>query len=507
MEHLQTTGAADANIADSARVYLGRLAYLDASARWEGDTLIIAAGPRYTLQTIVVVGDSTYAVGVDELFTRENLSAAINDVLNDFYESGYYYARASITDVSRSGDRVTVTARVNEGPIVTLNRNRFSGLKYTRPDVLRRYLPVQQGDTLTDENVRRAQQAAEAIPFITLQPPVGVEPEPGYTTADLYYNFVEQRRFTISGGAGYIPDDPVGLVWSLRMAFNNLLGDGRQARIFSERPDKGRQVLQIDYTQPVFLVGVGSLSLGVGTRDYRDQFYEFAANGQLSTNIALGSTTGLTLGWKHVEPATEDPGFSRFSAGFLLKRESLDNRVNPSGGYSIDWDIAYSYRRYSSDTLSSGLQAKGFNETNTSLSLGWYQRIVGSLVGHVSANYWGLETSDSIPPLSEFRFLGGPGTVRGYRTDQFVARRTAYGTIEPRVRFDQGYLFAFYDAAYINVPVLEGGHVKTDEYYRYGMGLGLALANVERSISLSLGWGKGAAFDQPRLSIELLYGI
>lgn len=507
LDRLQKAGATAQRLSDSAQAYLGRLAYLDATAGWHADTLRVRSGPRFIMKDLVVVSDSRYEVEVNELFTKGNLSTAIDRVLSDYYAIGYYYARANISDIARSGTSVDVTLHINRGPIVTLDQSRFGGLKFTRADILRRYMPVQSGDTLTTENIRRAQQAAESIPFITLRPPIKVEPRPGYTTADLYYDFVEQRRFTISGGGGYIPDDPVGLVWSLRMSFNNLLGDGRQARVFSERPDKGRQVLQIGYTQPIFLIGVGSLNLGVGTRDYRDQFYEFALNGEYAASFAPGTTTGLTVGWKHVEPAIDALGFSRFSVGFLLKRERLDNRANPTSGYSIDWNISYSYRRYSTDTLSTGVQATGFNETNTSLSLGWYQHIAGPLVGHMAANYWGLETSDSIPPLSELKFLGGPGTIRGYRTDQFVAKRTAFGTIEPHLRFSQGYLFAFYDAAYINLPVLTNGRVGTDEYYRYGIGLGLALVSTDRSIALSLGWGKGAPFDQPRLSIQLLYGI
>jgi hemolysin activation/secretion protein len=149
-----------------------------------------------------------------------------------------------------------------------------------------------------------------------------------------------------------------------------------------------------------------------------------------------------------------------------------------------------------------------FNETRTNVSLRFYYPLLKSLVGHLGLGYSGMETSEIFPPESELIFIGGPGTLRGYRNEQFLAQRTATGTMEPRLRFDQGYLFFFYDAAYINRPIPDtDGNARTDEFYRDGYGFGVALLNSEKSLKMSLGWNRDLTFDQPRISIQFAADI
>ncbi len=93
--------------------------------------------------------------------------------------------------------------------------------------------------------------------------------------------------------------------------------------------------------------------------------------------------------------------------------------------------------------------------------------------------------------------------MRGYRNEQFAAIHTATGSVEPRLRFDQGYLFFFYDGAYLNNRVHgDNNSIDTNEQYRYGYGLGLAVMEPGRVLRLSLGWNPELPFDQPRLSVE-----
>ena len=124
-------------------------------------------------------------------------------------------------------------------------------------------------------------------------------------------------------------------------------------------------------------------------------------------------------------------------------------------------------------------------------------------MGHAAFGYVGLETNESLPPPAELYYIGGPGTIRGYRNEQFAAIRSAYATLEPRLRFDSGYLFVFYEGAYINNRVAAGdGGTRADEFYRSSYGVGGAVIDGSRSVRISLGWNPEASFDQPRLSLE-----
>jgi len=487
---------------DSISTWLSAAGYLDNVVTFENNRVRIETKERYRLEKLVVLDSTVSEFAVDEYFTRASLDRAVQRLLQNYYDRGYYYAQANIAAVKHDGNRVTVELAVNKGPLVTIGRQVFYGLRRIQPDIVRRYLADVEGDTLCENVIYRSEKSASEIPFVTFQPPLGVRPEPGFSEVALEYTFVEPRQFRFVGGGGYIPDDPTGLVWNIDLTMRNLFGRGREININSERREKGRNILDLAYRQPLFVLGVDQVEFNVRTRDYRDQFYEFSLGSDYRTRLQPGFNAGLKLGWKRVEPFV-DIGYSSFSAGFVVEQQNLDDRFNPSGGFSVDWLISYAYRRYSEDSL----EAKSdiaFNETRTELSLKFYQTLIKPLVFHVGLNYHGLESGEGLPPVAELYFIGGPGTVRSFRNEQFIAQRAAFGTAEPHLRFRQGYLFVFGDAAYINRKIAgQDNAVATEELFRWGYGLGLALSDGTRSVKLALGWNEDLKLSQPRLSIEL----
>ncbi len=488
---------------DSLSVWLADAGYLDNRVELDGERVLVTANQRYLLEKLVIVGDTGYEYSSGGFFIQTSFEKAVKNVLKHYYNQGYYYARANIAEVAFNENRVQVILNINKGPSVTVSRNDFTGLKHVPPDFVSRYLPLSEGDTLREELIRQAEKTAAEIPFITFLPPVSIHPEPGYNQATVRFDFLEPGQFRFVGGGGYIPDDPTGLVWNINLTLRHLFGPGRQVAFYSERREKGRNILDFTYQQPFFILGVDYAEFGLKTRDYRDQFYEFAMKTAYKTRIQPGLQAGLSVGWKRVEPATGAGGYTLFSSGFTLERCHLADRFNPLGGYTLAWNISYAYRRYSSDTLRE-IKTLAYNDTRTELSIHIYQSTIRPLVMHLGLNYNGLESGENLLPLSELYFIGGPGTLRSFRNEQFTAQRTAFGTVEPRFRFQQGYLFIFYDAAYINYK--RTGQDKTialEELYRWGYGLGLALSDRKRSLKLSLGWNEELKFNQPRLAIEL----
>ena len=121
----------------------------------------------------------------------------------------------------------------------------------------------------------------------------------------------------------------------------------------------------------------------------------------------------------------------------------------------------------------------------------------------MAANYAGLESPDLSLPLSELQLIGGPPTLRGYRNEQFAGKRAAWGTFEPRFRYSSGYLFLFYDAAYLNRQNTSLREGVSTEIYRDSFGFGLSVVDQNRSVRLSIGWNGRDKDSQPRLSVEL----
>ncbi|MCB2229339.1 BamA/TamA family outer membrane protein [bacterium] len=462
----------------------------------------VAAVTEDVTVVAVRIGDSV--VVLDRPVQLDSVAAArlMASVLQPYQDNGHYFARARIVRLEVSGESdATLELAINPGPVVRIRRVAFEGLERTDPESLGRFFASYDGERLTMATLDRIRAQAEAIGFIDFVSPIGVRVLAGYTEADLVVTFMEKRQMSFFGGGGYTPDDEAGLVWSAQLALNNLFGGGRQASVRSARPDKGRTELQIRYRQPLFWLGRDRGDVMVATRDYRDSFYEFAISPTYTSSVSDALDLSLGLGFRRVEPSDNVAGYSAYSTVFGLERSSLDNPINPSRGLRLHTSLAYLNRRYSADSLGMAGDSS-FNETRTTVDIESYLSVRGPFLVHVGGHYRGFETGQSLPPPAELFLIGGPGTIRGYRTDQFPAQRAAYGTIEPRVRFDGGNLFLFYDAAYLNRTVEGVTDLATDEKYRSGYGLGLALLSAERLVRVSFGWGEGAAIDEPHLSVE-----
>lgn len=484
---------------DSLKTLLTGEGYLDAEVVLERDTIEVSTGPIYSFDRVDVEGDSSIAVGISGPFTRVSLNEAVRSVLEQYYSRGFYFARATVSALERNGTKISVRLRVIPGPVVTLNKLVLEGLGRTKSSVVERELMAQPGDTLTEELIARIEKQSRAIKYLQYLPPASITPLSGYGQADITVRFAERPQMNLAGGLGYQNDQAEGLLWNLSVQAPNLFGEGKQVSLRSERRQKGRNLLDLAYSQPSNWLGRSELRAEVSTRDYREQFYEFTARAGIDIELVQGSTLGLLGGWKRVEPV-DSTGYSRYEVGLSFERDVLDDPVSPSSGYALNTSVAYAYRVVDEDSTRAG---RGFNNTRATLSAALFRPLLGSLVLVTQLGYRGVETEDESLPISELYWFGGPGSLRGYQQEQFAAQRGAFAGVEPRWRFTGGYLFGFWDGAFLQTPFLG----ETAEIYRQGFGGGIALVTPERAIQLSLGWNPDLSFDQPYLSVTFLSGL
>ncbi len=491
---------------DSIRTVLERYGYLDPSISHVGDTLVVLPGSRSVLRAIIAGSDSITLPNLP--FTPDNLDTALTIALKPSRDRGHFFARAAINRITRDSNAITLHLSVTPGPVATVADQQFRGLRRTRPDLVRRFLPLTPGDTLTTRSLTRAERAARSIGFLRLERPPSVRPDPGFTgDAVIIWRFAERRQTRLEGLVGYVPDDSKALVWTADVRLLNPFGGGRDLRLTSQRRDRGRDILDFAWRQPVFWLGTGTFSASLATRDYREQFFEFRTSAGLTTDLAPGTTTGLDLTWRTIQDDLSQRSYSSYQIAASLSVAAVDQPLNPSEGYHLDWTAAYHHRRYQSDSVASAATVEVLNDTRLTARLAFYQPLVAGFIGHLALAWDGLETAEPLPPLSEMVLVGGPGSLRGYRTEQFAAIRAARVTVEPRWRFDQGALYVFCDGAYLSNRTQIDNRVITRESFEYGYGLGLLLSDSARRVSLSLGWHPGIAVDQPRLAVELSLDI
>jgi outer membrane protein assembly factor BamA len=464
-------------------------------------------GEGMALGRIFITGDTSLTITANQPFTSSAMDDAIERLIAALQDQGYYYCQARAVNMSSHSDTVDVTVSLKRGPLVTIGELICEGLVRNSSHAIGRYLAIQPGAPLTTGTISRVEARARQIPYLSFEPPLTVTPRPGYNQADLRLRFREPSAVSLQGNAGYRADDHNGLVWSFEGMVRDLFGEGRRIRLRSERRDKFQNSLAIEYRQPVYWFGVSELAAELRTRDYRNQFTEFAASAGLSARLGDRSTLGSTLEWTRVDPVTGLIGYSRYLARIDFGLSTVVDTVNPRSGNFLHWSVGYAYRQYRSTKDTAGSVQSSLNETRSQFTMGRYQPIGPAFVGLATINLKMLTTPEDFPPVSELYFIGGPGTIRGYRSDQFSARRSVFGGVELRWRGAAGYLFGFCDAAYIVQPLTRPSGVSTDEHTKIGYGIGANLIDRDRSVMLAFAWNPEIRFSAPRLILSVATGL
>lgn len=451
---------------------------------------------------LIVTGDTSIIYNPIEAISQKMLENITTELLKSFNDSGYYYASLDLIEATSTNDRLELLYEFKKGPKLLLNKIQYQGLKRTRANTIERYLNYSDHMVITDDHLNEIKADLDEIEFIDFIPPIVIAPKAGYSSADIVVNFLEKRSATFEGGAGYLPDDEGRFVWYLNLGLNNLFGGGRDFSILSDHREKRRQVLKIDYRMPLFFLRKDYLSVALMTRDYRDQFYEFSSSAAYESKISRQNSLRFEIGWFNVQPEGDLLAYNIFSGGVSFTTGQLTPKVNPKSGLKLTLGVDYRHRRYGSDSNFVDLGGRCFNDSRIKLKGESYLGLSKNLVNYLFLLYNGLETNEELPPFSEMFYVGGPGTLRGFRNEQFNAIKFAVASYEPQIHFDGGYLFGFIDAAYLNNRTLDN-----DEFYRFGYGFGISLASAQQRLKLSLGWNKDLPVDQPRLSVEFLSSI
>lgn len=480
--------------------YLGASYQIDTAGRVE-----VTAGDRSILRKVAIDGDTTAEFSSTAPFTERAVTDLVQPILASFQSRGYYYASAQVSPVSINGDSVDLVATMRKGPLVTISDLKCDGLRRTSNKVVQRSLGIVSGEPMTSSKIEEIDRRARQIPFLIYLPPVEIEPQPGYNSAAVRLRFREPSMLSASGTGGYRPDDKNGVVWSFDGRLRDLFGAGRTLRLLSERRDKDNRILNIEYAQPSFLFGRGQFDALLRSRDLRSQFSEFAISAGLSTYVSDQSLLGGTVGWSRVDPADSTFGYNKYSAGVRYDLNARYDSLSPVSGYRLSWSADYQLRVERNSVDSVTVRRISKNESRSRLTLETALPLHTPFwVATTRLDLMALFTEQSNPPLAELFLLGGPGSIRGYRTDQFGARRAAIGSTEIHLRGKQGYLFLFGDVGYLYSPLADG---ESDESTRFGYGAGFRLYDRDRMVEVALGWNPDLRLNRPQLILKLATGL
>ncbi len=485
---------------DSANIIFANYGYFDATVVTADSTIEINCSTRSMIDSIRLTGDSTFSFSIRESYSETLLTSLIDRELNKLYRQGFYYASINVVEFEKIENSINVSLNLQKGPKLIVSHTRLNGLKRTDPKYLRKFLIPSKEKFINSDLLSQAESRAEQISFVKFNRPLEIVPLPGLTSASLVYNFDEKQLINFEGGVGYFGGDKKKLLYSIRLAATNIFGRGKSVSIHSEKKEEFRSNLDIEYRQPLFLLENRSeISIHLSTRDYRDEFYQFAINSSLSIEINNQYRSSLMLGIKSVKPADTSSDFIAYSTGFSLLRKMKGNMLNPINGWSTKWEIEYLYRKSSEEA---------FNDFKNEISFKFYKSIYRKFMSALFFNYMGLQTKLVNPPLSELYLIGGEGTLRGYQNEQFPTEKALLATIETRIRFNSAYFFLFIDNGYLFLPEYDENADNSDQkLYRTGHGGGIALLSSSKLLKFTFSWGEMTSFDAPNVTMTFSSGF
>lgn len=391
-------------------------------------TINVVEGPRYHIDQIAITGVTLLPESEvrrqlrfksGDVFSRSTLRESVNSIA-DLYST---IGRAS-ADITPRTDQVAATAKINitleiaEGPVVYVERINISGNLRSEDKILRREVPMIEGDMFTLQKLQRARQRIINLGYFDM---VNVTTAPGTDRTKIIVNVevTEKPTGIFSIGGGYSSSD--SFVGTIDLTQRNFLGKGYEASV-RIRAGAITQQGVISFTDPWFLDRPLSAGFDLYStlRVYPDYTYE-----------SLGGAVRLS------HPFLE---YWRWHLGYRISRDKISDiregitspELLEQAGTTVTSMISATVARDSRDNIQSPSRGGQTGITIDIAGLGgdshfvkvvattsyfkpiWYGHIIsGRVEGGYSFGWAGKEV-----PIFERFFLGGPNTLRGWKFRQ-----------------------------------------------------------------------------------------
>ncbi len=315
---------------------------------------------------------------------------------------------------SRENKTIDVTFRIQEGPRVYVERIDISGNVRTIDPVIRREVPLVEGDAFNASKVRRARRQIRNLGFFEK---VNITNEPGSAADKTVVKVKIQERSTgeISFGAGF--SSTVGPLGDIGIRERNLLGRGQdlflKLQLSAESSD-----IDLQFTEPYFLDRklLAGFDLFRTTRDLSDEssferealgaglrigydFSEFLSQ-RLRYRISQEEITDVEAD-ASLAIKTQEGSAVKSEIGQTLTYDRRDNRITPTDGYVT---------QYSTDFAGLG---GSIRYVRNRLSATTYYPITDKVVGSLGGRVGYIFGIDDDVRITDAFFLGG-ASLRGF---------------------------------------------------------------------------------------------
>ncbi len=390
--------------------------------------IVVVEGPQFKVGGVDVTGNSVLPIEEirrridfkpDEIYSRAKLRESVTAITDVYGTIGRASADVNpqiALDVPNR--KVNITFEIVEGPEVFVERINISGNTRSQEKILRRELPMHEGDLFTTQKLARAKQKLTNLNYFEK---VETKTMPGSSKDKIVVNIevTEKPTGLFSIGGGYSSQD--GALGTLDLSQNNFLGRGWQVFL---RLRGGTQTQQgtIGFTEPWLFDR--PLAAGFDLYNNRRIYNDYTINA-LGGDVRMGHPLGDYARWNLIYKLEQD-NISGVDPN--ASKELLDAK-----GKSIVSVLGGSVGRDTRDSLSDptrgNLSSVGADFAGIGTEDNRFVRVSASTIQHQSlwfghvlsgrlAAGYEVGWSEKPVPLFERFYLGGPNSVRSFKLRQ-----------------------------------------------------------------------------------------
>jgi outer membrane protein insertion porin family len=483
--------------------------------------ITVEEGAQYRIGNLTVTGASLFPESEIRallrsqpggIFSRETLQADVVAVTDRYSERGYLFADvAPVTDLRRDERIVHVSMEITEGRQAFINRIEIVGNARTRDKVIRREIPLIEGDVFNSALLKRSRQNLEAVGFFE---DVKMETRRGTAQdqVDVVVDLKEKPTGAFSIGGGFSSVD--GLIALVSLSQNNLFGYGKRATVALQYGQNASR-FNLVYSDPHFL----DSDYLVEARGFKTVQTNYQSSQGFNTDtvgtvlsvgrLLFGQVYGLlsytleNVQLKDLTPtapfiiqqqAAVNNGESTISAlSLALTRDTRDSFSEPTRGNRTRLGATYAGGYLGFDT----------NFNRYSIESSQYWPIWWKLVGNLRGTFWYGDSFGDTPnlPAQERFFLGGANTIRGFKNFTISPK-------DPTTGGETGGNKAYFVNAEVIFPVYDPMRLRGVVFFDAGN-------NLDETSSLSdlftqkprMAAGIGIRFNSPMGAIRLDWGF
>ncbi|MFQ5896751.1 MAG: outer membrane protein assembly factor BamA [Candidatus Methylomirabilia bacterium] len=383
--------------------------------------IVVVEGPQFAVGEVEVAGTSVLpekevrrqiTLVPGEVFSRSKLRETVRGIRRLYGKIGH--AAVEVNPITRSdpaAKTVGVTLEIAEGPEVFVERINISGNVRSEEKILRREVPLAEGDLFTTQQLDRARQKLINLGYFER---VNVSTAPGSDKSKIVVNIDVTERATglFSIGGGFSSVD--GLIGTLDLSQRNFLGKGWEL-FLQIRGGADVQQGTIGFTEPWLFDR--PLAAGFDVFNNRRQFTDFSVD-SLGGDLRLSHPFMEFWRWHLTYRFTEDEISDVATSASSVLRAAAGSSTTSQVTASMTWDtrdnvfVPTKGGRMSLINEVAGLGGDNrFFKTVGQLSY-FYPVLFGTiLAGRVEAGHGFGFGSDDLPLFERF-FLGGPNSIR-----------------------------------------------------------------------------------------------